>query len=162
MLLEIFSDKNTVRGFTLIEVLLVIGVTLLLASAAIVPVYGNLQSLAQVTEASAQITQTFRLAYGRAVAGVNDSKHGVYLDINAGGADSVTLYQGDSYVLRDVSYDRTIQLEETLTLSSTLGTDINFVKGTGAASATGTITFAHEITGGGIISINGFGVVREE
>ena len=163
MLPETFKNNKIAKaGFTLVELLLVIGITLAMATAAAAPIYGNLQGLAQVNEATANIIQTLRVARERAVAGVNDSPHGVFLDMNVGGSDSITLYQGSSFAGRDTSLDRVIPLAPVLELTSTTDADINFSQGLGMPNTTGVLSLTHETIGNSEISINKFGVVGEE
>ena len=163
MLQETFKDNKKWRsGFTLIELLIVIGITLAMATAAAAPIYGNFQGLAQIHGTTADVLQTLRIARERSVAGLNDSGHGVFLDMNASGDDSIVLYQGSSYALRDTSLDREIFLTAVLDLTSTAGTDINFSQGLGVPSTTGVLSINHEIIGGSDISINKFGIISED
>jgi len=163
MLPETFNDNPKWKsGFTLIELLIVIGITLVMATAAAAPIYGNLQGLAQRHEAMSNVLQTLRIARERAVAGVNDSGHGVFLDMNVGGDDLITLYQGSSFASRDTTLDRVIPLASVLDITSTTGSDINFSQGLGVPNTTGLLSITHEILGSSTISINKFGVVSEE
>lgn len=145
---------NAQRGFTLIELLIVITVTVILVVAT-VPIYGNLQLSAQLNENSSQIIQTLRTARERGVAGVNNEQHGVQ-------------FQFDRYVLfqnaTGTAFDRETVLDKALTLSWSLsgGVDeINFSKGLGVPTATGTITISHDVKGTRTITINELGVVEE-
>lgn len=147
------------RGFTLIEFIVVIGITLLLV-AAISPLYSTLQS-SQLNESSAQIAQTLRMARERSVARVNNSSHGVFFEINAEGDDRFILYQGVSYGARDTSYDRATTLDSSLSISTTIsGNDVNFSKGLGVPNNTGTVTLTHDVSGTRTTTINSFGMVE--
>ena len=64
------------KGFTIIELLIAIGITVVLVAAAS-PIYGNLQVSTQLNESSAQITQDLRLAREQSRAGVNGAAHGI-------------------------------------------------------------------------------------
>src|SRR3989344_2929313 len=92
-----FKKNNT--GFTIIELLIVLGISIILATAA-APLYGSLQVSAQLNENSSLIIQSLRTARERSIAGYNNIQHGVFFDINTGAVDSYTLYQGSSYVAR--------------------------------------------------------------
>ncbi|MFC1595126.1 Tfp pilus assembly protein FimT/FimU [Patescibacteria group bacterium] len=148
------------QGFTLIELLIVIGITLLLAAAS-VPIYGNLQVSSQMHDSVSQIAQTIRTARVRSVARLNNSSHGVYLEINAGSDDRFILYQGSSYIARDIDYDRAISLDEALSISSTFSNnDINFSRGFGTTTA-GMLTVTHDTGDIANIIVNVYGMAEE-
>jgi len=152
----ITNEQIARSGFTLTELLITIGITLILAVAAF-PIYGSLQVGAQLDAASVDIVQIMRTAQARSIARTNGSRHGVYFDIIAG-SDRVVLYQGNSYAARDSSYDRPLVLDSALSLSSNFSSeDINFLRGSGVPTATGTVTVAHEATGNRVIDINEVG-----
>jgi len=90
-----------------------------------------------------------------AVGGINDSKHGLYLDT---AATAVTVFQGDTYTTRDVAQDFLVDLSGGATLSSDFGTEIVFNKITGIPSSTGTVTISsnNRTTG---ITINEEGLI---
>ena len=153
------------QGFTLIELLIVIAGLLLLGAAAF-PIYGNLQVSAQLNETTSQLVQATRTARERSMAGLGDSQHGVYIDINSG-ADRYILYQGSSYSGRDQDYDRVIDLDGALSFSATWFTligsdvDINFSKGLGSPGNIGTLTLTHEVSGSSDIVVNSLGTIGE-
>lgn len=145
------------KGFTLIEFLLVIGITVILAGVASV-VYGNLQVSAQLNETSAQMAQNLRLAREQSIAGLNNVAHGIKFD-----AGQYTLFQGASYLSREYSYDRVYPLDSALTITTTLsGNEIVFSKGVGAPSASGTITLSHSVSGSREVSVNSQGIIEEQ
>jgi len=148
-------------GFTLVELILVVAIAIVLAAVA-VPIYTNLQVSAQLNDSTSLMIQTIRTAKEKSMARISDLSHGVYLS-----AQSYTLYQGSSYIGRDPSYDRTIELDEGLTLGWNLsGTgdanDINFSRSFGLPNKTGTITLTHDVNGVRNISINSYGKTEED
>ncbi len=146
------------RGLSALELVLVIGITFLVVGAAI-PLSSALQRSSQLNENTTQIIQTLRIAKMRAQEGLNNSSHGVYFEINAGGQDRVILYQGASFATRVPSYDRTRELGEALSLSTTLaGSEVNFSKGFGTPTSTGTVVITHAVQGTRTISVNGLGM----
>lgn len=150
---EMFEDS---RGISFIEILLVVAITSI-AAAASVPIIGNLQKSSQLAQESTQIIQTVRIAKERASSRLNNASHGVYFQ-----PSYYTLYQGASYAVRDSSYDRTLVLDNALSLSTNLtGDEVNFSKGLGEPDTTGTITLTHSVQGIKIITINSFGKVEE-
>ena len=153
------------RGFTVIELLIVIAILLVLASAA-TPFYGNFQVSGQLNENTSQIIQTLRTAREQNLARMNNTQHGVYFEINAGADDRYILYQGTSYALRDTAYDRATTLDNPLSFSVNLvgdgdANDINFSLGLGSSNKIGTIILTHEVSGTRQISINTKGMVEE-
>ncbi len=142
------------KGFTLIEILIVIGLLVLLAAAAL-PVYGNFQVSAQLNENSSQIVQALRMAREKSMAGFNNSRHGVKF-----ASDRYIIYQGESYDLRDSAYDREVILNDSLSISTSLNNnEINFGQDLGRPDNTGTTTLIHALGGLRRISVNDFGMV---
>jgi len=145
------------HGFTIIELLLVVGITLLIAATA-APIYGNLQVSSQLDENTNQVVQSIRIARERSVSGLNNSRHGVRLE-----SDKYILYQGSSYALRDSSYDREVVLSDALLIFSTLtNSEVNFSKGAGIPNNTGTTTLRHRLGDERQIIINIFGLIEQE
>lgn len=149
------------RGFTLIEFLLTLAMIVILVGATL-PLYTNLQVSAQLNENTDQLTQTLRLARVRAIERLNNEQHGIYFNIDQNGQDSYTLFQGSSYASRNAAYDRTVTLDSTLALTSSLsdGSDeMVFTRTRGKPSTTGTLTFTHATYGSRTLSINAAGTV---
>jgi prepilin-type N-terminal cleavage/methylation domain-containing protein len=152
------------RGVTIVEIIIVVSITLILAAAA-APIYGNLQVSGQLNENAAQITQTVRTARGRSISRFHNAAHGVYFEKrSAPEKDRYTLYQGPSYAGRDAAYDRVVELARALTLSlpgEATTYDIHFSQGLGNPTNYGTITLTHDAVGSREIIINEFGVVED-
>jgi len=149
------------RAFTLVELLIVIGITIIFAVAAI-PIYGNLQVSSQLNDAETEIIQFLRTAQQESMARYNSAAHGVKFQ-----ADRYILYQGSTHALRDSDYDRETVLDSSMELSwSLFGTgqsdEVNFSKGLGVPDMTGTITVTHDVQGTRVISINSYGKVEEQ
>lgn len=156
------ATSNANLGFTLPELLIVlaIGVALLAAAA---PIYGNLHLTADLNSLTMELEQNLRLVSTRAAGGWRGVRHGLYLNISPGGADSYTLYQGDSYPTRDGNYDQVVNLPPTVNLSFVLPTpDISFRRGSGLANSAGTIILAHQTWGTRTISLNQVGLIARE
>ncbi|MDD4333098.1 MAG: hypothetical protein PHT51_03220 [Patescibacteria group bacterium] len=144
------------RGFTTIELFIVVGIMVIIIAGAL-PMYSNLQVTSQLNETNSQIAQTLRIARQQSVARLNNINHGVKFTAN-----SYTLYQGSSYALRDITYDRTISLDSALTIATTLTSDeVNFSLATGIPDNTGTTTLTHSAGGTRQVNVNSFGVVTE-
>ena len=145
------------KGFSLIEILMTVAITLILATAS-TSIYGNLQVSTQLNESVALIVQAIRTARERSIAGLNNASHGVCFESNR-----YILYQGPSCALRDQAYDLATNLESALSLSTTLENgDVVFSKGTGIPNVTGidTVTVIYSVNDVRVIQINSAGVVK--
>jgi Tfp pilus assembly protein FimT len=130
----IFNKK---RGFTLAEVLLIIGLFVIISVIAI-PVYYNWQSLTILEQNADEISEMFKDAQAKSSARLNNSAYGVY--INAGNK-KITLYQGISYAERDGAFYQEKIIDNNLDIINNFSTeDIVFSKSLGEPSATGTLT----------------------
>lgn len=158
---------NNKRGFTFLEVIVVMAITGLLIAAAS-PVYGSFQVKLQLLDSSANIVQILRTARQQSLVGLNDASHGVYFDIDSSGIDTYTLYQGDSYELRTVSYDQVFTLNHSLSIENNTfdltgsDIDINFSKGGLAIpNNLGSLVLSHSVTGSKTISVNKYGKIEK-
>jgi len=161
------SNKNfLVRGFTLVELLIVIGLTIILVTAT-VPIYGSLQVKAQLSETSAQIAQSLRSARQNAIAGYFNNAYGVYFG-NTVSPNFYTIYQGTSYATRSSSFDRVNTLDNAVSIvnvsltTTTGGIDINFSKGLGVPNNIGSLNLTHSVQGSSTISVNALGKIQEQ
>lgn len=154
------------RGFTIVELAVVIGIAVVLVVMAI-PIYGKLQISTQLNEQSALVAQTLRTAREQAVAGYNDSGHGVFFRLDPAGSDSYVLYQGTSYATRNTAYDQPKTMDNALSWQNSgftlIGTDIdvNFSKSLGVPSNIGTLYINHSVSGQRSITVNSLGAVTE-
>jgi prepilin-type N-terminal cleavage/methylation domain-containing protein len=157
----ILIDKQD-AGFTLIELLIVIAIALILSAGA-VPIYGGLQVTSQLNDSEDKIIQTIRTAQLRAVAGLNDSSHGVYFDISESGVDRYILFQGTSFDTRNTDFDRVETMPGSLSLETSLPERaVLFSQGLGVPSTLGSITVIHDVAGSREISLNSVGLTQSE
>lgn len=99
------------RGFTLVEILLVIGIFALLISF-LVPIGLDFYKSQQLETTSQEMVQTLRRAQLKAMSIDLDSSFGVYLTNN-----NYTLFKGDSYLTRDSQYDEIFDLPAIINVS---------------------------------------------
>ena len=120
------------RGFTLLELLLVIGAATLIAVFTI-PVGIRFFQTQILDEATSGMLTNLRRAHSKAIFQKNDSAFGVKFL-----SGSYVLFQGGSYVLRTQSEDESFTLGGGI---STSGIDeVIFAKLTGIPNTTGTLT----------------------
>ena len=149
--------KGQVDGFSVIELIVVIAISLIVLSASI-PIYGNLQGSSQLNDMASGLVQDIRIARERSINRLNNSSHGIYFDIDPGGDDNYILYQGDSYATRNSLYDKIIKLDSVMTLSTNISNnEINFSKSFGLPSNIGTIIVTHAVNGDKVMTLNSFG-----
>ncbi len=149
--------KDIEQGVTLIEVLATVAIIVVL-SAALFPLYGNLQVSSQLNENTFQLVQSLRIAKECSLGWQNNAGQGVYLQ-----PGRYILYQGPSFVLRQSALDKEVVLAGSLLLSWNLtGTgdanDINFSKGLGAPNKVGSIVLTHSVNGVRNIEVNNFNI----
>ncbi len=132
-------------------------------AAAALPLYSNIRLSGQINNASNQIVEVIRTAREQSAARVNNARHGVYFNVNAGGDDTYTLYQGNTYATRNSTYDIIFSLESNLSITTTFtGDDINFSRGAAVPSTTGAVTLVNTTGATRIITVNGLGLVEEQ
>lgn len=119
------------RGFTLIEIILVISLVLIV-SAATIPSYSKFINGRKLQSAKNKLIENIRYTRELAESGKSNSNFGVYFQ-----ADRYVLYQGDSYGNRDSSQDQIFELSKNIELSNL--NEVNFEKGRGTPSTTGTL-----------------------
>lgn len=146
------------KGFSLVELILVVALIGIISVAG-GPAWTRLLTTTQIEETNAQLVQTLRLARSRSTAGLNQAVHGIYIESN-----QYTLYQDSSspysYATRDPQYDRVTNIDESVSLSSTIvSNDINF-NSIGQPNNSGIITITHYASDSLNITINQLGLIE--
>ncbi|MFH0890962.1 MAG: GspH/FimT family pseudopilin [Candidatus Liptonbacteria bacterium] len=100
-------------GFTLIELLLVVGITIILVGMAL-PVGLDFYNQYLLVANRDNLVQVLRKARSEAMANINQKPHGVAFLPN-----QYVLFQGDSYLGRDVLWDQTYDYSGAVNVSST-------------------------------------------
>lgn len=136
-------------GFTIIELLLVITIVIMLGTTSVVFFSRFLTQNAVITTQDQLIGQ-LRKAQLYAMMGKQDSNWGV-----AFSANTITLFQGDSFTLRNTAFDETFFVNQNIAISGF--SEIVYTKTTGLPSTSG----SYNITGADSIkevSVNTQGV----
>ena len=142
------------RGFTLIELIIILAITLLLA-ATVGTLSSNTFPKNQLINESDTVVQTLHRAQALTIAGKHDLSWGVHLS-----ATQMTLFAGSSYALRNTLYDEEHEFPSGLTVSGL--SDVVFVAITGETTNTGTITLTADATSETkIISVNVSGLIEK-
>jgi len=103
------------RGFSLLELLLVIAIGVILASLS-APLAIQFYENQLVTDASKQIQDTLDMARTFSVTNLGDAPHGLFL---VPASHQYTLFQGESYVTRDVGEDQVYDFPASVTVTAT-------------------------------------------
>ena len=140
------------RGFTLIEILLVVAIVGILFAAAI-PMYRSFQVRNDLDITTSQTIQSLHRAQILAQAMDGDSTWGVKIQ-----SGSVVLFQGSDYATRNTTHDEIFNIPVNITLSGI--SEIVFSKSDGAPSPTGIITLTTDTNNIRTITINGKGMLE--
>jgi prepilin-type N-terminal cleavage/methylation domain-containing protein len=130
-------------GFTLVEMIISLGVSVILFGAAII-ISLNFIKNRQLSVVVETTVSYLRAAEQRALASEGNMSHGVRL---SGG--SLTMFRGASYAARQTAYDTVLPYSPYITVSGV--SDVVFAKQTGAPSATGNLTISNGIRSATII-----------
>lgn len=125
--------KN-IRGFTLFEIMIAVGLITIIGSLALFVSMDFYRSYNLDAEMETIISLITR-ARGRAVNNIDASPHGLFIN-----EDSMTLFRGESYLLRDEDSDEVFPRSHAFTIEGL--DEVVFDQLTGEASATGTITIS--------------------
>lgn len=147
---QIKSTKKCSRGFTLVEMIVVIGVIALLATIS-TSVYSIFKARENLEIATTGVVEAIRHAQANSQSGKGDSNWGVKIFSN-----SAVIFKGSSYESRDASADQSIDFSGGMTAGGL--SEIIFTKVIGSTTNTGTITLTNSY-GAKNISINGKGTL---
>jgi prepilin-type N-terminal cleavage/methylation domain-containing protein len=139
------------RGFTLIEMLLSVGIIALLAGLSL-PVYQSFHTRNELDITTQSLTNALRRAQVYARSGFGDSGWGVSVQSGA-----VTLFKGSTFVSRDTSYDEITIVSPTTSVSGL--SEVLFSKLSGAPSTTGSVTLTNTNNEARTVTLNAKGMV---
>lgn len=137
----VFTKKNSAfeKGFTLIEVMVVIALLLILSTLSV----AGFRTFA-VKSGQATVSQTvlgaLKEAHAKTLASLDDTTYGVHFT-----SSSVTIFQDGTYIAGDTDNDvRKLPARTSITDISLSGgsTEVVFARLTGKASSVGTVTVA--------------------
>ncbi|XOU94293.1 MAG: prepilin-type N-terminal cleavage/methylation domain-containing protein [Candidatus Kerfeldbacteria bacterium] len=140
-----------VKGFTLIEVLLILAILGLIGGLAI-PFYQSFQVTSELENTTKEITQTIRRAQITAMSSEGLSDHGIHF-----AGQQYILFRGAIYNPADI-YNESFDLSPSLSVSTGGNDDIIFSSVSGLPNVEATITINTNNGRSNSITINGLGV----
>ncbi len=121
------------KGFTLLELLISIAIITIIAAIS-APVYFSFYSRNDIDVVAMKAAQNIRRAQILAQAGGEDGSWGVSFD-----NDTMILFQGESFQDRDVDFDESFSIPQTISVSGL--EEVVFERFTGTPKELGTIEF---------------------
>lgn len=145
------SHGQAERGFTLLEVLLSVGIMTLILGISL-PLFQGFQTRNDLDLTTQSIVEGLRRAEVYARGSSGDTSWGLHVV-----AGTATVFRGTSYAARDTTVDETITIPSSMTPSG-LG-DVIFSRFTGYPNTTGTITLATTANDSRTVTLNAKGLV---
>ncbi|HEY4510132.1 MAG TPA: prepilin-type N-terminal cleavage/methylation domain-containing protein [Candidatus Paceibacterota bacterium] len=137
-----FQRFNSAKGFTLIEVLVVLGILGLLAASALVAV-STLRGGSDLQAEARGLQRVLELAKSKTVASEGDTRYGVYATSTS--PHRYILFQGNNYASRVVAEDEVYNLRDTIEFATPAsfaglsGQEVVFDRIQGSTSNTGNV-----------------------
>lgn len=100
------------KGFTLIEILTVLGVLIIITATAI-PAFHSFYRGLDLTNITKELIQTLILAQNKTLASEGDSQWGLHFDTSSS-IHQFTLFKGEDYATRDTFFDKIYELPKTV------------------------------------------------
>lgn len=156
------KSLQQIKGFTLVELIIVIGVFMLIAGSSTI-VFGNVLSKNALKYYGYQLVQDLREARTSAVAQNGDSSWGVYFN-DSSLLHGYTFFKGNNHATRDTSFDRIVEFPKVLRFTRiSFGglKELVFSLSEGSPNGSGYMILTAD-SKDYTISINAFGLVEYE
>ncbi|HSW87942.1 MAG TPA: hypothetical protein VLG12_02145 [Candidatus Saccharimonadales bacterium] len=140
------------KGFTLLELIIVIGITMVIGVTA-VPFYSRFFTQNAVANTVDQLAAELRKAQMYSMTSKKTGQWGVAFNNS-----TITMFNGASYAARNTTFDEKFSVDSPVTISGF--TEVTFTHGTGTPSAVQSITVLGN-NNSRIISVNALGVVNK-
>lgn len=126
--------RSHIKGFTLIEIAVVIGIMAILGTSALVS-FSASRNVRDLTTSSQNTLSILRLAQSRTLAGEDDSAWGIRLESN-----QITLFKGNTFAVSPLTtvYPLPSSMQITNIVLNGGGSDVVFKRVTGETDQTGT------------------------
>jgi prepilin-type N-terminal cleavage/methylation domain-containing protein len=158
---SIHSTPNKKKGFTLIELVVVIAIIVIIVSAGFTIRVGVLPDAILSTQ-TRQVLEGLKLAQIKSISRYKNSEWGVYFLDNTGSPDQWIIFKGSTYTSRDTAYDQITTLPSSLSFTSISfnGTsELKFAQITGTPSTSGSLTLTSTENEAQTITVSARGVV---
>lgn len=128
------------KGFTLVELMVVMAIAVLLGGLAL-PALRIAQKGSELDSAVESLVSVLRLAQNRTLASEGASQYGVFFD-TAASPDRYILFKGATYATRDAGYDEPFSLPQSVEMSAVAipQGEIVFARLTGTVANAGSVT----------------------
>ncbi|MBI3290827.1 prepilin-type N-terminal cleavage/methylation domain-containing protein [Candidatus Falkowbacteria bacterium] len=146
------------RGFTLLELLIVIAILSIIGALSI-PFIQIFQTSTDLYTHAYSISKTLQRAQQQALAGKNSSSWGVFFDDPS---KRLIMFSGENFASRDQTYDLAINYPPSFVLSTDFGDEVYFAVYSGLPSVGGTITVANSNNQSQTVSVGDFGLIQIE
>lgn len=133
-LLKTHDHRGARKSFTLIELLLLIGLTILIAGLSL-PFYSTFVVRNYLKTTSSSLVQTIEKAQNFAQSGRRNAQWGVYIN-----APHYILFKGTNYAGRDTAFDEVYDIPQSVNVSGI--SEITFDHIRGETANTGSITLS--------------------
>ena len=151
-IVEKFERNFKKKGFTLIEIILVVALLVLMGGIS-VPIYQSLQVRKNLDVATYAITQNLRQAQALSQSGTGDITWGVRISTG-----NITLFKGINYSGRDTAFDENTEISSNIVPSGI--SEIVFSKLFGEPQTTGDIILTNINNDTETITINPKGTIE--
>jgi len=157
---KFFSSRKARKAFTLMEVLIVIGVTAVIAGIGISS-YVSQQRAKLLDNTAQEIVGYLRYAQQKSIAQEQGEQWGVHFDNPSSGSDFYALYTGTTYSSPEETRYLSSGIEyESPTAGNSIDVSFNKLTGISATSTTQSITIKSTVTNSTTtISISGQGLI---
>lgn len=133
--------SNIQKSFTLIEVLIIIGIIIILISLALVGLE-SFQKKSKLDISAEEIINILRLAQSKTLASEEGSQYGIYFN-NVVSPNQYIVFKGTSYLNREPAFDKIYELSESVEISQINlagGKEVVFTRLEGGALPAGNLT----------------------
>jgi len=148
--LQIANSKIQNQGFTLMELLIVIGIIVFL-SVILLPISLNFYQSQILNKTTDQLVWFLKQARSNALSQMNNFSFGLYFD-----QKQIVLFQGESYQARQIDQDLNLPIPNSIKISGL--EEIVFAKATGLPNQSAKITLSSE-QGTREIQVNEIGLI---